>query len=234
MTPKIIALCSRKPQSGKDTVAKQLKFELECAGNKVMTLAFADALRHNVASLFGNEMYPMLMERLTCSAKDIPLRQLSIGNLTHHDYERFLYRENKLGYNELRQFIREPRSPRWHMQHFGNNYIKGHLGLEDHWVRIVHREVMGFKGSRFDYVIITDARSEVEFNWIDRFDGRVIQVEPICFPESRAVAEYKHPVEQFDYSDYVWATVRNVWGRPETARDDIQSLFNDELHGINP
>ena len=45
MTPKIIALCSRKPQSGKDTVAELLKFELECAGNKVMTIAFADALR---------------------------------------------------------------------------------------------------------------------------------------------------------------------------------------------
>lgn len=225
MTPKIIALCSRKPQSGKDTVAKQLKFELECAGNKVMTIAFADALRHNVASLFGNDMYPLIMERLNCSAKDIPMHSLSVGDLKHEDYKKFLSGTMKLV---------EPRSPRFHMQHFGNNYIKGHLGLEDHWVRIVHREVMGFKGSRFDYVIITDARSEVEFNWIDRFDGRVIQVEPVCFPESRSVAEHNHPVEQFDYSDYVWATVRNVWGRPETARDDIQSLFNDELHGIKP
>lgn len=231
MTPKIIALCSRKPQSGKDTVAKQLKFELECAGNKAMTIAFADALRHNVASLFGNEMYPMLMERLTCSAKDIPLPELAINKVKHKDYQQFL--ENMVGSESYYHHVAQ-RSPRWHMQHFGNNYIKGHLGLEDHWVRIVHREVMGFKGSRFDYVIITDARSEVEFNWIDLFDGRVIQVEPVCFPESRSVAEHSHPVEQFDYSDYVWATVRNVWGRPETARDDIQSLFNDELHGIKP
>lgn len=231
MTPKIIALCSRSPQSGKDTVAKQLKSTLEAAGYKVMTIAFADALRHNVASLFGNEMYPMLMECLTCSAKDIPMPELSINKVQHKDYKQFL--ENMVGssyyYHQVAQ-----RSPRWHMQHFGNNYIKGHLGLEDHWVRIVHREVMGFKGSRFDYVIITDARSEVEFNWIDRFDGRVTQVEPVCFPESRSVAEHNHPVEQFDYSDYVWATVRNVWGRPETARDDIKSLFNEELHGIKP
>lgn len=226
MTPKIIALCSRKPQSGKDTVTKQLKFELECAGNKVMTIAFADALRRNVAILFGNDMCPLIMERLNCSAKDIPLHSLSIDCVKHDDYRSFL--------QSLDKDPEQPRSPRWHMQHFGNNYIKGHLGLEDHWVRIVHREVMGFKGSRFDYVIITDARSEVEFNWIDRFDGRVIQVEPVCFPESRSVAEHNHPVEQFDYSDYVWATVRNVWGRPETARDDIQSLFNEELHGIKP
>lgn len=225
MKPKIIALCSRKPQSGKDTVAEQLKFELKCAGNKVMTIAFADALRHNVASLFGSDKYLMIMERLTCSAKDIAIPELAIDNLKHGDYKKFLSNTMKLV---------EPRSPRFHMQQFGDNYIKGHLGLEDHWVNIVHREVTGFKGSRFDYVIITDARSEVEFNWIDRLDGRVIQIEQVCFPETRAVSEHNHPVELFDYSDYVWATVRNVWGRPETARDDLQSLFNDELHGIKP
>lgn len=228
MLPKIIALCSRKPQSGKDTVAEQLKFELKCAGNKVMTIAFADALRHNVASLFGNDKYPMIMGRLTCSAKDIAIPELAIYNVKHEDYRKFLLNQ----YPDIQ--YNQPLSPRWHMQQFGNNYIKGHLGLEDHWVNIVHREVTGFKGSRFDYVIITDARSEVEFNWIDRKDGRVIQIEPVCFPESRAVAEHNHPVELFDYSDYVWATVRNVWGRPETARDDIQSLFNEELHGIKP
>lgn len=225
MKPKVIALCSRKPRSGKDTVAKQLKLELECAGNKVMTIAFADALRHNVASLFGNEMYPMLMERLTCSAKDIELPELAINKLQHTHYKQFLSDTMNLAM---------PRSPRFHMQHLGDNYIKGHLGLEDHWVRIVNREVTGFHGSSFDYVIITDARSEVEFNWIDRVDGLVIQVEPACFPESRSIAEHNHPVEQFDYSDYVWATVRNVWGRPETALDDIQSLFNEELNGIKP
>lgn len=217
MIPKIIALCAPKPQSGKDTIAAQIKGELTENGHKVLTIAFADALRHNVASLFGNDKYPMIMERLHCAAKDIPIAELAIDCVKYDDYRSFL--------QSLGKDPEQPRSPRWHMQKFGDEHIKEYLGMDDHWVSIVDREIHGFKGYNFDYVIITDARSEVEFEYLDAVGATVIQVEPVFFPERKAVSEHMHPVEQFDYSDYVSFTVRNVWGRPETAMEDFRMHF---------
>lgn len=217
MTTKIIALCAKQPRAGKDTVTDQLIELLTDYGFKVGRVAFGDALRRCVSHLFTGIDPDTVASMLQSSQKDVEDARFAFANVVHRDYLYFLTRK---GLDP-----KKPRSLRWHMQKFGDDFIKGDQGLKKHWVDVVDRYYRGPLGFRCDYLIVTDARSEVEFEWLAKNEAQVIKIDPVFFPAFDRPATHAHPVESFDFDDYVTTTIRNVYGRHEVAQGDISEFL---------
>ncbi|MGL5706803.1 MAG: hypothetical protein ACRDDF_00840, partial [Aeromonas sp.] len=155
--PIIISLSAPRPQSGKDTLAGQI---VEHFGkDRVATIAFGDYLRDCVSHLFGVRAQDV-REMLDDKRKDIPTELCMGTNIVHADYREFLLSK---GVN-----LHFYQTPRFHMQMFGNDFVKGHVGLESFWVDVVSRRIEWLKRSmpNLKYIIVTDTRSPNEFEWL--------------------------------------------------------------------
>ncbi|MGL5965366.1 MAG: hypothetical protein ACRCZ2_13375 [Fusobacteriaceae bacterium] len=184
----IISLSALRPQSGKDTLAKQIVQHF--GEDRVATIAFGDYLRVCVSLLFGIEDSLEMYARLSDSRKDA-VTPICLGtSIVHSDYREFLLSK---GVN-----LNLYQTPRFHMQMFGNDYIKGHLGLENFWVDVVDRRIATLKRSKpnLKYIIVTDTRSPNEFDWLDEQDAVFYLIHRSGFPKDlHDNAEGRHSVE---------------------------------------
>lgn len=217
----LISLSAPRPQSGKDTLAGQLVTFL--GKDRVATIAFGDYLRDCVSHLFGIESSVVLRELLDTSDKD-KVTELSAGtNIVHADYREFLV---NMGVN-----LHEYKSPRWHMQHFGNDYIKGHLGLENFWVDVVDRRIEQLKRAKpnLKFIVVTDTRSPNEFEWLGNQGAMFYMVKRKGFkPDQHDRAEGRHPVEMHAYSWTYDHVLWNQFGEPLEMFDQFM-----ESQGFN-
>lgn len=216
--PQIISLSAPRPQSGKDTFAEQIA--LHFSRNRVATIAFGDYLRECVAHLFGTRAADV-REMLDDKRKDIPTELCAGYNIVHADYREWLIQN---GHN-----LAAHRTPRWHMQMFGNDYIKGHLGLTDFWVDVVDRRIAWLVKTKpnLKYIIVTDTRSPNEFDWLLNHGAMFYMVKRTGFAKDKHDDNTKrHPVEThadaWSYDHTIW----NQYGHPDAMLDQFLTSNN--------
>lgn len=218
MKPVIVSLSAPRPQSGKDTLANQL---VEHFGkDQVALVAFGDYLRDCVSHLFGTTNSVIVRELLDNSLKDIPTQHCVGTNIVHTGYREFLLQK---GVN-----LHEYQTPRFHMQMFGNDYMKGHLGLTDFWVDVVDRRIAWLMRTmpNLKYIIVTDTRSPNEFEWLSHHGADFFMVKRAGFPKDKHDDnENAHPVETYAdnwvYDKVLW----NHFGEPERMLDQCLHYF---------
>lgn len=212
--PQIISLSAPRPQSGKDTLAAQIVNHF--GKDRVATIAFGDYLRDCVSHLFGAEASLEIYERLQDSRKDV-VTELCMGtNIVHAAYREFLLSK---GVN-----LHCYQTPRFHMQMFGNDFLKGHMGLEDFWVDVVNRRIAWLKRTmpNLKYIIVTDTRSPNEFEWLLEQGAQFYMVKRAGFPKDMHDDNVKrHPVEthadNWSYDHVLW----NRFGDREIMLSDF-------------
>jgi len=175
----VIALCASQPQSGKDTLADLLSSYYLAKGKKVGRIAFGDALRKHVACIFGVNRYASLYRQLHTKEKDVVKDDLSLAWVSNN-YADYVQVMLALGHD-----LHESRSLRWHMQHYGTDYIRQHRGLENFWVDIVNRDLRHMYDDNFDVVFVTDLRFPLEYEMLGAHHcATFIDVVPVGFPKS--------------------------------------------------
>lgn len=216
--PQIVSLSAPRPQSGKDTLAGQLVAHF--GKNRVATLAFGDYLRDCVAHLFGIRAQDV-REMLDDKRKDVPTELCMGSNIVHADYREWMIQN---GHSLL-----EYRSPRWHMQHFGNDYIKGHMGMENFWVDVVDRRIAWLVRTmpNLKYIVVTDTRSPNEFQWLRNHGAEFYMVKRTGFNKDQHDDNAKrHPVEThadaWSYDHTIW----NQYGHPDAMLDQFLIVNN--------
>jgi len=188
--------------------------------DKVVTIAFGDYLRECVSHLFGHTMAIELMSMLHDNRKDVPVHYLAGCHLVHADYREWMIQNG--------HSLTEPRSPRWHMQHFGNNYVKGHMGLHDFWIGVVDRRIEQLKrtNQNLELIIVTDTRSPNEFDWLARNESKFIMVKRTGFPkDAHDDVTERHEVETFADNWKYDMTVWNHYGFAETMKTQALNVI---------
>lgn len=217
--PVILSLSAPRPQSGKDTLASQLVDHY--GKDRVATIAFGDYLRDCVAHLFGVNAADV-REMLDDKRKDIPTALCKGTSIVHTEYRELLL---TMGVN-----LHEHQTPRFHMQRFGNDYIKGHMGLEDFWVDVVDRRIAWLvkTNPRLKVIIVTDTRSPNEFEWLKVHGSKFVLIQRTGFPkDSHDEPREVHPVEthalKWNYDIKLW----NHYGyKDELITEDLLDMID--------
>jgi len=236
---KVISLSALTPQSGKDTLADYIQ---EVHHNlNIKRIAFGDALRNEVVSLFKGRDTTFhekeLRKMVLNSAKDIDhpafaINKLSTTSASSHCICTFnrTYR-NFLG----DMFKNDPveltasRSLRFHLQHYGNNFTKDHLGKDMKWIDFVWEQLAHWEDNGdVDLVIITDVRDPKEFDLlVDLYDALSILVKTDGFPVSNRTP---HPIEEhakhFNY-DHVFV---NEFGNKQHLKTQYDVAIKDYIN----
>lgn len=139
-----------------------------------VALAFADPLRMEIAAAWGVDDR-VLVDRPT---KELPCRALAIHRCCDR---RFLHWAVFHGHS-----LWEPRSPRWLMQRWGNEFRRT---LDPaYWVRQVEREI-GEQCARGRHrFVVPDVRQANEAELVRRLGGRLVRVHrpelPVLAPDT--------------------------------------------------
>lgn len=216
MTKRIISLSSVTPRSGKDTIAESLAMRLRCAGIKAELVTLAAPLKKALAA---HMQWTRGWEHASIHNKDGLSANFAIAHVAGSGYRDWLL-ETYEG-DEL-----VARSPRWHMQQFGTNYIRDHLESPDHWLDIALKSMI----EDDTIYIVTDTRMPNEFDRFSAEGAVMVNIVPHGFPAD-------HPAMANDYSDQPTENAladklfeynfRNHWGKPEVAREAIyQAAMN--------
>lgn len=216
----IISLSAPRPRSGKDTLADML---VEHYGSgRVVTIAFGDYLRECVSHLFGHVHATDLRHRLDTFEKDVRAHCWAGHNLVHADFREWMIQNG--------HSLMEKRSPRWYMQHFGNDYVKGHMGLENFWVDVVDRRIEQLyrNNQKLELIIVTDTRSPNEFEWLQSTGAKTINVVRTGFPKDvhDDPTRVPHPVELHALSWNYDHTLYNQFGFKAELLDDALCIID--------
>ncbi|MGL5583259.1 MAG: hypothetical protein ACRDCE_20220 [Cetobacterium sp.] len=215
-----ISLSAFEPQSGKDTLAYLLKTHFEAQGKTVKIIAFGDALRKHVAGMFDTSAYPTNMLKLMSPAKDSVSEEYAIKNV-------------RKGYSEYQYFMavtkefdpEEPRSLRFHMQHYGTDFIREFKQLEHHWIEVVTSTMADWAIEDVDVVIVTDTRFPAEFDVLKfLFQADFMLVNPVGFPPSAYQKEDRpvHKAETFSRNFEYTREVSNHYGFPNDMLKQLE------------
>lgn len=166
--PLIVGLNSKRGKSGKDTL-----FDTLSEWTDAVRFAFGDELKKECSQVIGVSPLAksLLLEDMhDQSRKDVPQLILSGGKLPYSDYKAWLM---------VNDFdMTKPRSVRFHLQQYGNGFVRDWQKRPTAWLDKVHTKV---EGEVFDptpqYIIITDCRQENEAAWIKSTGGIVIEIQ---------------------------------------------------------
>ena len=151
--------------SGKDTVAALLR--VHCGYNP---MAFADALRGEVASAFGIDPL-LLQERAT---KEHPISALALRRCMDPAFEAFVivaHQRAGLGLVDTTA----PRSPRQIMQWWGTEYRRA--GAPNYWVRAAQKRVTDMhRWGHAHRFVMTDVRFQNEADLVREYGGQIWQI----------------------------------------------------------
>lgn len=219
MSKPILALNSIRGKSGKDTLIEHI----EARGLKVHRVAFADNLKKECAEVLalgrGCKGLVYAFERdMHSDRKDRVGPGLSINSLPLSGYKAWLVGQTK-------HHCGEPRSLRWHLQQYGTEYIREHLGKPNYWLNKGLLDVLnGHSDPSVDVVVVTDMRLPNEYTELTSAGAKAIrivrnwhipEVDTVPYHQSD-IALMAHP---FD------ALVVNEWGKPEAMFDKIKEFL---------
>jgi hypothetical protein len=172
---------------GKDSCAAAL------AAGGWHTIAFADALRVEVAAAFHIDIRE-LTER---ASKEQPRKSLAVGNAENANWLRFAAMHGH-------SFI-EPRSPRWALQRWGEFR---RTADPHHWVRHVVGWVKSERARGAPGLVVTDVRFANEALAMRGLDGHVVRVHRTGHTPQLAADTANHESERHEQIT-VDADIRN-------------------------
>lgn len=165
----VIGLTSIRGQSGKDTLCDLILKD----NPNACRLAFGDELKRRFAAAVSwskgsfNKIHEMC---LNPDLKDVPSSLLSLEVMYQSTYRDWLTEQG---------LDRETwRTPRWHLQKYGNEYIRDYLYSHNTWLNCV-KEQMDYVRRRKgkSLFIITDVRQDNETKWIQSIGGNILRIQ---------------------------------------------------------
>lgn len=166
-----------KAGAGKDTVADFLTRDFG-----FVKLAFADALRMEIAHAFGIHI-DKLLDRAT---KEIPCPALALSCCSDHRFTAMVAdSEVNLDCADedvMEALMNQPRSPRWIMQHWGTEYRRTLFG-RDYWITEMQQRLAELADCN---IVISDCREEHEAEFISELGGEIWRVTRDNLPAVQA------------------------------------------------
>ncbi|WP_148715016.1 deoxynucleotide monophosphate kinase family protein [Chitinolyticbacter meiyuanensis] len=215
-----IALTGAKG-AGKDTVADHLVRQ-----HGYTKLAFADALRVEVATAWGTSTVVLLDRKL----KEIPLRGLALSNATESGFLAWwletteAYAERAMGTYSADQ-LTLPRSPRWITQRWGD-WRRAHD--PQYWLAQMQAQIDALPGAR---IVITDVRTNptphqlIEVDFIGQLGGQLWQIRrPGTGRGDAHVTELPIPVSRVDQVIENTASIAELQQRVESLLAGVRQV----------
>lgn len=232
---KVISLSALRPQSGKDTFADIIEGFTKGTVN-IKRIAFADALRREVLHEIAPSgfIYEVLEQVIVSSEKDVERVEFSVDHLLKHSYEATPYLKFLINHVGCRfASLCKPRSLRWHLQTYGNDFVKNHLKDTYRWVNFVETRLEKFsENGDVDLVIVTDTRSPEEFKFMESIGAIKVCIVRQDSGTSNTPSTYGHKVESYaagyDNFDYILTNQFTDGGKGRYVNDVI-----DLYKGLN-
>ena len=184
----LIGLYSQRGKHGKDTLCELIGQ----SGFKVKRLAFGDALKKETSHAIAFDNYRASILEKYChdqDFKDKDMRDLALYNVDDPCYRAFLRR--RIGAQKdatvkwMLDQVAAPRTMRWHLQRYGNDYIREYLQDPDRWVRSVAStyRAISLVPTAYDFIVVTDMRQSNEYGWLLSCGGIPLEVRRDWFDE---------------------------------------------------
>lgn len=221
MSKPILALNSIRGKSGKDTLIEHI----EAKGLKVHRVAFADTLKRECAEVLAgwpNLMLAQELERRMHNAKkDQADPSLSLAHLPKSLYSEWL---NQVAFPSDEDYYKS-RSPRWHLQQYGTEFRREHMGTPNYWLDKGLVQVLnGLGDPSVDVVAVTDLRLPNEYAELANAGAKLIRiVRNWHIPEVDTVPYHQSDIALMAHA--FDALVVNEWGKPEAMYDQIKEFL---------
>lgn len=166
---------------GKDTVADYLSQRYNFT-----KLAFADALRIEVAQAFGVPV-DLLLDR---EHKELPVKALALSRCNDHRFGGVVLameiNEDESTCEVVKAHMNQPRSPRRIMQLWGTEYRRRIFG-DEYWITEWEQQAAEIAGP----IVVPDCREDFEAEFISRERGEIWQIHK---PDVAPVAEHSSEI----------------------------------------
>lgn len=215
MAKLIIALTSVRGRSGKDTLIEQLRL----AGHDVARVAFGDTLKEACADdlqSYWNER-EKLLDWFHSDMKDVRQATLAIREIPEGPYKEWLMFKAPRPTPEG-DWMKDLRTPRWHLQQYGTEYRRGHLKDPDVWLDAGMKVV---EGTESEIVVVSDLRQRNEYHRLADAGAKFVRLHRMWFIPGVDDAEY-HVTDLDLIGHYMDACAFNHWGNPQGMIDQLK------------
>ncbi|MES9301542.1 hypothetical protein ABEQ47_12635, partial [Cutibacterium acnes] len=118
-----------------------------------------------------------------------------------------------------------PRSPRWHLQQYGTEFRREHMGTPNYWLDKGLVQVLnGLGDPSVDVVVVTDMRLPNEYAELANAGAKLVRiVRNWHIPEVDTVPYHQSDIALMAHA--FDALVVNEWGKPEAMYDQIKEFL---------
>lgn len=209
----IIALNSNRGQAGKDTLVEHLGHHY---GKVVHRVAFADELKEELAGVLQVPLAVLHSSEL----KDTEMRHLRNSALPNGPYKDWL----KTLTSWDNRFL--PRTPRWHLQVYGTNFVRMHLNQPSRWLNLGLERIKGILNKDPEaLIVVTDLRMLNEYQALGGIGAQRVRINrgwSIPEVDDTPPHESDTALDNMAFE----ATVTNVWGKP---KDMVNQLITQGI-----
>lgn len=224
MTKLVICLTSVRGRSGKDTLIEQLRLQ----GHEVTRVAFGDVLKEECADTlqsYWNER-EKLIDWFHSDMKDVPQLTLAIREIPEGPYKEWLMYKAARG-DETLDWMRSPRTPRWHLQQYATDYRRVFLNDPDVWLRAGLKKIA--EAPEGPLVVVTDLRQANEYNALASLSEqgckvRIVRLHRMWFVPGVDDAPY-HVTDVDLIGHLMTDVILNVWGNPADMVQQLKGAF---------
>lgn len=218
----ILALTSVRGRSGKDTLIEQLTLQ----GYEVARVAFGDGLKEACADeiqSYWNER-EKLLEWFHSDMKDVRQATLAIREIPEGPYKEWLMFKAERPTAPGEDWMREHRTPRWHLQQYGTNYRRDFCKDPDVWLNAGMKVVANTEA---EIVVVSDLRQANEYARLKDLGSITASVKFIRLHRMwflPGVDDQAYHVTDVDLIGHQMdACVFNHWGNPADMVRQLQA-----------